>query len=134
MTTAQPTNPSNKVKGDANLETLRGWLDAAERVPERNGAANISAIAIASGVDRQVLYRPEARRLIADAVAAKGLGMPDQQRAPGHEAVPGWATQRIKHLEEQLAVAKAETHDLRARLRRYEHLEAHMTATGMLPR
>ena len=128
------TGKSNQQVGAESLERLRTWLDAATVIPDRNGKANVSAIAVAAGLDRQVLYRPEAQTMIREAVAAKGLGMPEQQRGPGGDALPAWATQRIKDLEEQLAVAKAEAHDLRARLRRYDHLEQHLTATGLLAR
>ena len=133
MTTLE--NPkSNRDIGAQNLAKLQAWLDAADVIPERRGSANISAIAVAAEVDRQVLYRDEARAMIEAAVKGKGLGMPKQQRGPGGDTVPTWATERIKHLEEQLALAKAEARDLRERLRRYEHLEQHMTETGMLPR
>jgi hypothetical protein len=131
MTTAQK---SNRDIGAENLSKLQAWLDAADVIPERGGRANISAIAVAAGLDRQVLYRDEAKEAIREAVESKGLGMPAQQRGPGGDIVPVWATQRIKDLEEQLAVVKAEVRDLRERLLRYAHLEQHMTETGMLPR
>lgn len=125
---------SNAELGAENLERLRAWLDAAERVPELNGKANLSAIATGAGVRRQVLYSKDGAALVTDAVGKKGLGMPAQQRTPGADAVPAWASQRIKQLEEQLAVAQAETRDLRGRLRRLEHLERHVEETGMLAR
>jgi len=125
---------SNREIAEENLAKLRAWLDAADVIPERGGNANISAIALAAGVDRQVLYRDEAQAAIHAAVEKKGLGMPEQQRGPGGDTIPMWATQRIKDLEEQLALTRAEVRDLRERLRRYEHLEQHMTATGLLPR
>lgn len=126
---------SNREVGAENLETLRRWLERAEGIPERHGSANISAIAVAAGLDRQVLYRPAAREMIAKAVAEKGLGMPDQERADGAEGEDlARANRRIHELEQQLAAAKAELHDLRRRLRRYEHLEIHLAETGMLPR
>ena len=127
-----PLRKSNAEIAAESLARLREWLDQTSAIPERGGKANISAISLASGVDRQVLYRDEAKAMIADAVARVGLGMPEQHRGPGPAAVPAWATQRIKDLEEQLAVAKAEARDLRARLRCFEHLERHVTE--MLPR
>lgn len=132
--TSSEKSKSNREIGAENLSKLQQWLDAADVIPERRGNVNISAIALATGLDRQVLYRDEAKEAIRGAVAKKGLGMPAQQRAPGGEALPAWATQRIKALEEQLVLVKAEAHDLRARLRRYEHLEQHMAETGVLPR
>jgi len=125
---------SNREIAEENLAKLQTWLANAAIVPERGGKANISAIALAAGVDRQVLYRDEAQALISAAVTEKGLGMPQQQRGPGGDTVPPWATQRIKDLEEQLAVVKAEVRALRDRVRCFEHLEQHMTTTGILPR
>lgn len=124
---------SNAQISAESLTRLRSYLDAVVHVPERNGRANISAIALAAGVDRQVLYREDAKALVAMAVTAKGLGMPDQQRAD-HTAMPSWATQRIKDLEEKLAVAQAENHDLRKQVGHLAHIEQHLETTGRLVR
>lgn len=133
-TTDSTSKKSNQQIGAEHLARLAQYLEHAERVPERHGKANISAIAVGAGLDRQVLYRDEAQALIREAVTRKGLGMPDQQRAPGGEAVPAWAAQRIKDLEEQVAVLRAEAADLRGQLHRYAHLERHLETTGMLAR
>ena len=42
------------------------------------------------------------------------------------------AKQRIKVLEEQNACLKAEVHDLRETLRRFAHLDSHLSKTGRL--
>ena len=125
---------SNQEIGAESLARLREFLDRAAAVPERNGKANISAIALASSVDRQVLYRPDARALIEAAVAAKGLGMPDQQPRARPDELPTWAKRQIMDLQAQLTTARAEAADLRQQLRRLDHLERHLTETGMLPR
>lgn len=125
--------PSNKQIGDRHIERLSEWLNAAERIPDRNGAANISAIAVATGLDRQVLYRDDAKALIAAAVAQKGLGMPAQERVRTDE-VPQWAKEKMHEMEQRLAALYAELGEARRKLGRYEHLERHMTATGVLPR
>lgn len=127
------TSKTKKQIGDENLARLGAWLDAAPAIPDRNGKANISAIALASGIDRQVLYRSEAREMIATAVAAKGLGMPQPQSVSGDE-LPPWAKQRLHQMEQRLAALYAELADLRKKLARYDHLERHMTQTGVLPR
>ena len=44
--------------------------------------------------------------------------------------IPARAKQRIKELEEALAVSRAEMRDLRVRLRRLEHLERHLAGTA----
>jgi hypothetical protein len=129
-----PEQKSNRDIGAENLARLGDYLERVERVPDRNGKANMTAIAIAADLDRQVLYRPEAKAMIAEAVARKGLGMPEQQRNASADEVPAWAKQRIMQLEGALAAAKAENADLRARVQRLAHLEQHLTDTGLLPR
>lgn len=125
---------SNKDKGDKNLDELSEWLSTTSSIPERYGKANISAIALASGVDRQVLYRPEAREMIRKAVSEKGLGMPEQAARAGAAELPPWAKQKIHELEQRITTLYAELGDARRKLARFEHMERHMTQTGMLPR
>ena len=45
---------------------------------------------------------------------------------------PSAAHRRVKALEEQNASLKAEVASLRERLRRFEHLDAHLSRTGRL--
>ena len=131
---------SNAEIAAENHAAMQRYLGAVDAVPFRlvgdTQVANISAICRAAGVDRQVYNtRADIKQLVEDAVKAKGLGVPKHEYvAPGADAVPAWATQRIKDLEEQVAVAKAESRELREQLRRYEDMERHLTATGMLPR
>jgi hypothetical protein len=127
------TKKSNAQINTETIARLRAYLDAVVRVPERHGKANISAIALAAGVDRQVLYREDAAALVATAVAAKGLGMPDQQRTET-SAVPARTMQHIKDLEERLTVAQAENRELRDRVHRLTHIEQHLEDTGRLAR
>ena len=61
--------------GLQNLTKLETWLSSCESLPGRGGRVNISAVALGAGVDRQLLYRPEAREMIAQAVQQKGLSM-----------------------------------------------------------
>lgn len=119
--------------GLQNLAKLDAWLESCPALPGRGTKVNLSAVALGAGVDRQFLYRSEAREKIARAVQDKGLSMPEQARTT-QEEVPGWATQRILQLEHQLTVARAEAHELRRRLQRYEHIDRHMASTGLLPR
>jgi len=127
------TAKSNTQINAESLARLGAYLDDVTCVPERHGKANISAIALAARVDRQVLYREDAKALVIAAVAAKGLGMPDQQRTAA-TSTPAWATQRIKDLEERVAVVQAENRDLRDRLHRFTHIEQHLEQTGRLAR
>ncbi|MFB9270060.1 DUF6262 family protein [Bradyrhizobium erythrophlei] len=119
--------------GLQNLTKLETWLSSCESLPGRGGKVNISAVALGAGVDRQLLYRQEAREMIAQAVQQKGLSMPSQKKNAQAE-IPAWASQRILQLENQLTAARVEAHELRNRLQRYEHIDRHLTSTGLLPR
>jgi hypothetical protein len=131
---AEDQPKSNAAKGQENLEALQDWLDDVVKIPARNGKANISAIAVASGLERQVLYREEARAMIAAAVKEKGLEMPGQQRTDGEDVVLSRANRLIHGLEQRMAAANAEIHDLRTQLRRYQAVERHFSETGVWPR
>jgi hypothetical protein len=119
--------------GLQNLAKLDAWLRSCQSLPGRGSKVNLSAVALGAAVDRQFLYRAEAREMIALAVKEKGLSMPEQGRASQLE-VPAWASQRILQLESQLTAARAEAGELRRRLQRYEHIDRHMASTGLLPR
>ena len=134
------SKPSDRISNEQlrrdNIAALEQYLTSVDFIPEgrKRGEVNLSAIALAAGVRRAWLYDDVPNAMIQQAAKAKGLGLPRQQHASGGDQLPGWAAQRIKALEEQIAVAKAEARDLRERLRRYEHLERHMTETGRLAR
>lgn len=119
--------------GLQNLARLEAWLNSCESLPGRGGKVNLTAVALGAGVDRQFLYRHEARDLIASAVQKKGLSMPSQAK-PSQTEIPAWASQRILQLENQLTAARVEVHELRRRLQRYEHIDRHLASTGLLPR
>lgn len=124
---------STQEVGLRNLAKLQAWLDSCEKLPGRGDKVNLSALALGAGVDRQFLYRPEAQEKIALAVHEKGLSMPSRVQGLQVETPP-WASQRILQLEKQLAAARVEAHELRQRLRRYEHIDRHLASTGLLPR
>lgn len=137
MPTPDNRRRSNEQARRDNLAALEQYLANATSVPEhptRKGEINYSAIAVGAGVRRPWLYDAAPNSMIRRAAEAKGLGVPQQQRSDGADPVLARATQRIKSLEEQLAVAKAESRELRERLRRLEHVERHMVETGRLPR
>ena len=137
MATSESGRRSNDQARRDNLLALERYLAEAPCIPEhptRKGEINYSAIAVGAGVRRPWLYDAAPNAMIRDAAAAKGLGVPQQQRTDSSDPALARATQRIKALEEQLAVSKAESRDLRERLRRYELLERHMTEGGRLPR
>jgi hypothetical protein len=122
--------------GAENVERLRTYLAGLEAsgtpVPMRNGKPNMSAIAIACGFDRQVLYKNPAAKALLDGVvaeAAVGSSNPDVDD-PDEKPKTDRRDNRIRQLEQQLAAARAEVTGLREQLRRYRHLEQHAIETG----
>jgi hypothetical protein len=137
---AEPKSLSNAEKAAKNLADVVAYLGSLDVVPFRiekgERVANISQIMLGAKVDRQVYNtRQDVKDAVAAAVREKGLGVPNQTHAaPGSDALPPRVAQRIKALEEQLAVAKAEARALREKAARYAHMERHLTDTGMLAR
>ena len=131
-------------RGAENVAALGAYVAALEAdgrsLPGRGGKANVSAIAIACGFDRNVLYTSApAMRVLEEAVARLGLELPGQQRTPAGQdtAAVDHRDRRILQLEQANSSLKAENgslrterNDLRERIRRLEHIEAHMVETG----
>lgn len=119
--------------GAENVERLQRYLESlrqeGRKLPERGGKANFSAIALACGFDRQVLYKnPAAKRLLDDALQQLGLA-----EAAGDEkpiAKSDRRDQRILTLEQQNASLRAENAGLREKLRQLEQVEDIMVETG----
>lgn len=127
---------SGPLAGVENVEKLRAYLDdLRERgvpLPMRGGEVNRSAIALACGFNRQVLYVNEgAKALLDEAVAGAGL-MVGLERAEDDDDKPVARSdkrdRRIHQLEQANAALRAENYGLRERLRRLEHVEAVMMA------
>lgn len=121
--------------GAENVGRLQAYLDGlaatGEPLPMRGGKPNMSAISLACGFDRQVLYKnPSAAALIDNVVAA----MPTTGSEPATDQDEKPRTDRrdsrIMQLEQQLAAARAENAGLRERLRRLQHIEDHVAETG----
>lgn len=112
------------------LETyVRGLQTEGKGLPSRNGKISISAIAMASGVDRQSLYKnPHCRVLLEN--AAQELGLAGIESREGKPSKDDGKDQRIQALETQVAVLQAEVHGLRRQLAQFRHIEAHMVETG----
>ncbi|WP_291825804.1 DUF6262 family protein [Bosea sp. (in: a-proteobacteria)] len=126
---------SGAALGAENVEKLRRYLhqlsDEKQPLPERNGRANVSAIALACGFDRQVLYKnPGAKRLLAEAVAELGLDAPAPTDAASEAPQADRRDRRIQRLEQENAALRAELTELRERMRRLHHVEAHMVESG----
>ncbi|MFF9548481.1 hypothetical protein [Methylobacterium fujisawaense] len=124
--------------GGENVERLRVYLgDLRERgvpLPMRGGEVNRSAIALACGFNRQVLYVNEgARALLEEAVVRCGPAGAGTEEADGDGddktvSRTDRRDRRIHQLEQANAALRAENHGLRERLRRLEHVEAVMMA------
>jgi hypothetical protein len=132
------TRKSGFQVGAEYVERLKRYLaDVATEgrpLPARGGKPNASAIALACGFDRQVLYKnPAAKELFDKAVRELGVeraadhGKLDDEKPVTHSDP---RDQRILKLEQENAALRAERADLRARLRRLEHIEELMVETG----
>lgn len=124
---------SGAAVGAENVARLRAYVDglraAGERLPERAGKPNVSAIALACGFDRQVLYKnPGARDLLAK--AADELGLDASGEIATSPSGPDRRERRIQQLEQENAALRAEVVGMREQIRRLRHVETHMVETG----
>jgi hypothetical protein len=124
---------SGSAVGAENVAHLKAYLDAVERegraLPIRGGEVNRSAIALACGFDRQVLYKnPTAKALLDDAVKKLGIAGPEDDAEPVVKT--DRRDERIRTLEQQNASLRAELTGLRDKLRRLEQVEDIMVTTG----
>ncbi len=119
--------------GAENVKRLRSYLERLQqeggRLPERAGTANLSAIALSCGFDRQVLYKnPAAKRLLDAAIGHLELAEAAGEEKPVLKS--DRRDQRILTLEQQNASLRAENIGLREKLRRLEQVEEIMIDTG----
>lgn len=112
---------SGPERGEENLAKMRKYLTglraAGQSLPQKDGRPNISAIAEAAGVLRNVFYTNSGvKKLLvefeggADPAAADSLA---RLRAQQQADAKG---RRVLQLEQQLAAVKAENEELRGRL------------------
>jgi len=112
---------SGRERGEENLAKVRRYLAGlraiGQSLPLQDGHPNITAIAEASGVLRNVFYtNAGVKRLLAEFI-----GGPDENKKPPTglaraERQLDIKERRILQLEQQLASVKAETGELRKRL------------------
>ena len=112
---------SGRELGEENLERVRRYLAGLKAtgqwLPLQDGRPNITAIAAASGVLRNVFYtNAGVKQLLAEFTGGLGEG----SERPAGVACAEWEldikNRRILQLEQQLASVKAETEELRKRL------------------
>lgn len=111
--------------GQEYVEKLKKYLDSIPALPARNGKMNTTAIAEASGVPRQSLYKNvDCRNMLDEVAATKGLGGIEGRGDDDGEKVR--LERRIMSLEQSNASLLAETYELRRQLKKYRHIEEMM--------
>ena len=112
---------SGRERGEENLARVRRYLaglkTAGQSLPLQDGRPNITAIAEASGVLRNVFYtNAGVKRLLAEFMGNNpGSTKPSAGLAPAERQLD-IKNRRILQLEQELASVKAETEELRKRL------------------
>ena len=111
---------SGRERGQENVANVRRYLaglkSAGQSLPFEDGRPNITAIAEASGVLRNVFYtNAGVKRLLAEFIGGCGASEAPASlaRAERHLEIKD---RRILQLEQQLASVKAEAEELRKRL------------------
>jgi hypothetical protein len=142
----------------ANLQKFIDWVDERDRFGDwhdyiRQDMLNRSEIAAQCGFALSVMRQNPAvkERLTALEERLRSSGTLRRReclQSPSMEATDAATTlaydrritaakakveRRVKALEEQLAAARAEVRDLRAKLRHFEHLDEHLTQTMRSP-
>jgi hypothetical protein len=111
---------SGRERGEENVAKVRNYLDSLKAagcsLPMEDGRPNISAIADAAGVLRNVFYTNSGvKRLLAEFIGSSAArdGAAHLARAQRQLEIKD---RRILQLEQQLAGARAESDELRKRL------------------
>jgi hypothetical protein len=112
---------SGRERGEENLAMVRSYLTAlkaaGQSLPFEDGRPNITAIAEASGVLRNVFYtNAGVKRLLAKFVGTANGDTEHPVRLARAERQLEIKGRRILQLEQQLATAKAEAEELRRQL------------------
>ena len=112
---------SGRERGEENLAKVRRYLAdlkaASESLPLQDGRPNITAIADASGVLRNVFYtNAGVKRLLAEFISGVGEVKMEPTGLARAQRQLDMKERRILQLEQQLASVKAETEELRKRL------------------
>ena len=150
------SNQSGQQLARDNLAKFQSWIAEREVTNDwhdylRGDKLNRSEIAAECGFSLSVMRQNPAVKEALEALESRlttlGLTQPlrtapdaSNEAAAASEkvidkrimAAKGRAEARVKALEEQNASLKAEVASLRERLRRFEHLDAHLSRTGRL--
>ena len=112
---------SGRERSEENLAKVRRYLAdlkaASESLPLQDGRPNITAIADASGVLRNVFYtNAGVKRLLAEFIGGVGEVKMEPTGLARAQRQLDMKERRILQLEQQLASVKAESEELRKRL------------------
>lgn len=111
---------SGRERGEENLAKVREYLArleaANEQLPLADGRPNITAVAEASGVLRNVFYTNAGVKGLLAAFMGNGGAVEKPGRSMQAERQIEIKDRRILQLEQQLANARAEAEELRRRL------------------
>jgi hypothetical protein len=133
---------SGRERGEENLAQVRRYLSdlktTGQSLPFEDGRPNITAIAEASGVLRNVFYtNAGVKRLLAEFIGDFGECNQEPTGTARAQRQLDIKERRILQLEQQLASVKAETEELRQRLAaaeqkltRYRVIEEEVLQTG----
>ena len=115
------TELSGRERGEENLAKVRRYLAdlkaTGQSLPLQDGRPNITAIAEASGVLRNVFYtNAGVKRLLAEFMGGPDDGKQEPAGLARAQRQLDIKERRILQLEQQLASVKAENEDLRKRL------------------
>jgi uncharacterized protein YceH (UPF0502 family) len=127
-------NLSGVEVGRLHAERLEAYLQSlkaeGKSLPSRNGRPNFSAIALACGFDRQVLYKnPACKALLDAAIAEDGLEKTGSE-SDADSAEKAALEAKVLKLEQHVVALKAEVEGLRCKLRKFSHIEEHLIETG----
>lgn len=134
---------SGRDVGDENHARLREWLTGGPAIPRRpNGDVDVPAVADLAGLtSRQAIYKTARNRELLDEHLRRSGIPPIGTRTSAAHAPAAPADderralrRRVDQLERELASARAETAELRRRMRRLEAVDAHLADTGRLVR
>jgi len=118
-------NRSGQEIGQEYVAKLTKYLDGITGLPARGGKVNATAVAEASGVPRQSLYKnDDCRALLDEAVKAKGLVGIEERANDDIGKVK--LERRIMNLEQSNASLVAENYELRRQLKKLKHIEEMM--------
>ncbi len=112
---------SGRERGEENLAKVRRYLDGlkatGQSVPLQDGGPNITAIALTSGVLRNVFYTNAGfKRLLAEFIGTPGEGKQEPTGLTRAQRQLDIKERRILQLEQQLASVRVEAEELRKRL------------------